>query len=320
MKHHFVIVSDNFRQRMALSQTLQKLGLAVAACVDSEQLKLGDAMPQRAIWLVDVDDFYAVEYDIFANKPQLVLVGFSAAPDYSGSKLYQKWQRALSRKLSEILDQPTSLATPKKAHNPKPWQYVVLLGASMGGPNAIKRFLDGLSPNLPIAVLIAHHFDEQMIYTLPKVLTRQNQWRCQVVSTTQSLQSGLCLIAPIDRQVVCDSTGRVILTKHSWVGDYKPNIGAMLKNASEVYGAQLIGIIFSGMGTDGSQFGKEIAKNRSQFWAQDPQSADSPSQPQAFIDTGVCQFVGTPEMMSAKLNHMMSSHLLNYATTESTTL
>lgn len=312
MNHVFVIVSDNRKQRMALSETLQKLGLRLTSCMDSDQLQQAKQIVKGAVWLIDVDDFCAIEAYVSVYSPKLVLVGFSVAPDYSSGQLYNKWQRALIRKLAEALNNPAlspnniqkKLAAPKKK-----WQYVLFLGASMGGPNAIKQFLDGLSPDLPVAILIAHHFDDKLIHTLPKILTRQNNWRCQVISTTQSLQAGLCLIAPIDKQVICDSTGRVILTKDAWVGEYKPNIGMMLKNTSEVYGSQLIGIIFSGMGNDGSQFVKEIGKNQSQFWAQEPASADSPSQPQSFIDTGLCQFVGTPQMMSDKLNRLMKSHL-----------
>lgn len=306
--NEFVIVSDNRKQRMALSETVQKLGFRLVACLDSEQLKT-DKVISHAVWLVDVDNLGQIESYIGACQPKLVLVGFDTAPDYTSGTLYDKWQRRLARKLSDAFS-PKFASDKKAPMSKKPWRYVLFLGASMGGPHAIKAFLDGLSPKLPIAILVAHHFDDKLIYTLPKVLTRQNDWRCQVISTTQSLQAGLCLIVPTDRQVVCDSTGRVILTKQAWAGEYKPNIGAILKNVSEVYGSQLISIIFSGMGNDGSQFAKDIVKNQSQFWAQDPTSADSPSQPQAFIDTGVCQFIGTPKMMSDKLNQLMASHLM----------
>ncbi len=312
--HHlkFVIVADERQQRMALAETLQALELRAMACVNSQELLTGGLdntkVMSDCVWLVDVADYGRLEEEIALFEPKLVLVGFNPAPDY-GNANYEKWQRALTRKLSQALQSPALLKKkPPIVH--KPWRYVVFLGASMGGLKAIKAFLDELSPKLPIAVLIAHHYDADTIGNLPKILTRQNDWRCQVVSTTQSLQSGLCLIAPVDRQVVCDSTGRVILTKHGWQGDYRPNIGMMLKNVSEVYGLQLIGIVFSGMGNDGSQFAKELVKNHSMLWAQDPKSSDSPSQPQAFIDTGVCQFVGTPQMLAQKLNSMIAPYLI----------
>ena len=179
----------------------------------------------------------------------------------------------------------------------------------MGGPSAVKTFLDNLSPELPISILLAHHFNQTMIGTLPRILNRHNKWRCQVISTSQRLQQGQCLIAPVDKQIVCDSTGRVILSEQGWEGEYKPDIGQILKNTSDVYGSDLINIIFSGMGNDGTQHLDSIQENHSQLWAQDPTLSACPSQPQAIIDSGYCQFVGSPEELAQKLTDYVNEKI-----------
>lgn len=301
-----MIVADKTQQRLALADTMRELGFCMVDSVDSGQLLGKSKVPIADLWLVDVDEYNErLEEKITAQDPKCVLMGFKTAPYLNSGQDYKKWQKSLIRKIGDVLNTPISelIASPKKEPvSTRPWQYVLFLGASMGGPDAIKEFLDNLSPNLPIAIIIAHHFDEKMIGSLPRVLTRHNDWRCQVITTTQSLQSGLCLIAPVDKQVVCDSTGLIMLTKKPWEGEYRPNIGELLKNASEVYGSQLVGIIFSGMGNDGSQHARELRTNRSTFWAQDPKTCASPSQPQAFIDTGLCQFIGTPKDLANKMN------------------
>lgn len=307
-----MIVADKSQQRLALADTMRALGFYAVESMDSGQLLGRSSVPMADLWLVDVDEFSEkLEEKISAPDPNRVLMGFKSAPYLNSEQAYKKWQKSLIRKIGDVLNTPISeLVSPtKKDTTPKPWQYVLFLGASMGGPDAVKELLDNLSPELPIAVLLAHHFDDKMIDTLPRVLTRHNDWRCQVITTTQSLQSGMCLIAPVDKQIICDSTGRVFLTKESWVGEYRPNIGELLRNASEVYGSQLVGIILSGMGNDGSQHAKELRANRSLFWAQDPKTCASPSQPQAFIDTGLCQFVGTPKDLATKLS-MLSKPLI----------
>lgn len=182
----------------------------------------------------------------------------------------------------------------------------------MGGPSAVKEFLDNLSPTLPIGVLLAHHFNLSMLETLLRILNRNNDWRCQVIHTSQSLRLGYCLMAPLDRQVICDSTGRIIVTNQAWSGDYKPAIGQLLKNASDVYGNELISIVFSGMGTDGSQYIADIQGNGSQLWAQDPSLSSFPDQPQAIVDSGCCQFVGSPKALALKL-----TDYINEATSKS---
>lgn len=309
-----VVLADQGQQRLALADTVRSFGFVLVDSMDSGQFLTQKELPKADLWLVDVDEFG----DKFADKlahhdPKCVLMGFKTAPYLNCEQSYKKWQKSLLRKIGDVLNTPISelIGQKRPQPNPMPWRYVLFLGASMGGPDAIKEFLDNLSPQLPLAVLIAHHFDGNMIETLPRVLTRHNDWRCQVVTTTQSLQSGLCLIAPIDRQVVCDSTGRVILTKQAWSGEYSPSIGDLLKNASEVYGSQLIGIIFSGMGDDGSQHAKAMRSNQSVFWAQDPKSCASASQPQAFIDTGLCQFVGTPKELAQRLTQMTKAFTIN---------
>ncbi|MGP5550804.1 chemotaxis protein CheB [Psychrobacter namhaensis] len=300
-----MVVAEDYHQRMAFSDTVRSCGFTLVGCVSRLQLQKKSELTDMAIdiWLIDSDYDDNVLTVTTASKPAAVLVGFSQAPYLNEAQQYAKWQRKLKRKLAHIFALPLLVDTPVQ-RNESPeidWRYVVFLGASMGGPNAIKEFLDNVSPTLPICILLAHHFNRTMIDTLPRILNRHNNWRCQVITSSQRLRAGQCLIAPIDKQIVCDSTGRVILLDQAWSGEYKPAIGQILKNTSDVYGSELINIIFSGMGNDGSQYLDLIQHNNSQLWAQDPSLSACSSQPQAIIDSGYCGFVGSPADLAKKL-------------------
>ena len=80
------------------------------------------------------------------------------------------------------------------------------------------------------------------------------------------------------------------------------------------HGSELINIIFSGMGNDGSEYLDLIQDNNSQLWAQDPSLSACPSQPQAIIYSGYCSFVGSPTEFSKKTNRL---HLVKRATIHS---
>ncbi|MEK6199828.1 chemotaxis protein CheB [Psychrobacter sp. P11G5] len=298
-----LVIAESQHQRLAFNDTVRSLGFTLIDCLSRQQLqdkpKLYSA--QVDIWLIDSDYDNNIASVITASKSSAVLVGFSPAPYLNEMQHYAKWQRKLKRKLAKLLNKPSLLDSPVIDTNPPPWRYVVFLGASMGGPNAVKTFLDNLPPSLPICILLAHHFNHKMIETLPRILSRHNDWRCQVITTTQRLRTGHCLIAPIDRQIVCDSDGRVILTEQTWAGEYKPAIGQLLQNTSDVYGSDLVSIIFSGMGNDGTQYLDLIQDNNSQLWVQNPSTSTCPSQPQAIIDSGYCQFIGSPELLAQKL-------------------
>ena len=300
-----MVISEDHHQRVAFSDTIRSWGFVLVGCVSCAQLQKKPELIETAIdlWLIDsVYDDHIVEATT-ASKAAAVLVGFSQAPYLNEVRQYAKWQRKLQRKLTHMLSLPVAVNTTVQKYDSgeSDWHYVVFLGASMGGPSAVKEFLDNLSPTLPICLLLAHHFNKAMIDTLPRILNRHNDWHCQLISSSQYMRVGQCLIAPVDQQIVCDSAGRVILLDQAWSGDYKPAIGEILKNTSDVYGNELINIIFSGMGNDGSQYLDLIQDNNSQLWAQDPNLSACPSQPQAIIDSGYCNFIGSPAELAKKL-------------------
>ena len=298
-----LVVAEDHRQRMAFSDTVRHCGFQLIDCITRSQLqeKFNDYEAPIDIWLIDSDYDEHVATVTALSKSAAVLVGFSQAPYLNEAQQYAKWQRKLKRKLAQMLALPTLVDTVAYKNEANDWRYVVFLGASMGGPSAVKEFLDHLSPTLPVSILLAHHFNQTMIGTLPRILNRHNDWRCQMITSSQRLRAGQCLIVPIDKQIVCDSTGRIILSDMAWEGDYKPCIGQILKNTSDVYGSELINIIFSGMGNDGTQYLDLIQDNDSQLWAQEPSLSACPSQPQAIIDSGYCKFVGSPKALAEKL-------------------
>lgn len=306
-----LVVAEDHHQRMAFSDTVRSCGFTLVDCVTRAQLNAKFELYEAPIdiWLIDSDYDDGVASATSISQSIGVLVGFSQAPYLNEAQQYAKWQRKLKRKLAQMLALPALVDTQAYQSDTSDWRYVVFLGASMGGPSAVKEFLDNLSPTLPICILLAHHFNQTMIGTLPRILNRHNDWRCQVITSSQRLQSGQCLIAPIDKQIVCDSTGRIILLDKAWDGDYKPAIGQILKNTSDVYGGELINIIFSGMGNDGAQYLDLIQDNDSQLWVQDPKVSACPSQPQAIIDSGYCDFIGSPVALAQKLTDYISERV-----------
>lgn len=309
-----MVIAETQQQRLAFSDTVTSLGMTLVHCISPDEMTNQHLNAKADIWLVDSqydNSLYQKlnQADEGQQRNKTILVGFNKAPYLNEIQPYEKWQRKLKRKLANILDLPDLLSTSVYSHDTEHWRYVVVLGASMGGPVAVKAFLDHLSAELPITILLAQHFNNNMIDTLPRILNRHNEWGCRVITTSQIMQSGDCLIVPIDQKVVCDSTGRIILTKDSWDGDYKPNIGDLLKNASDAFGDELIGIIFSGMGEDGTQHLSAIQTNDSQLWVQEPQSSTCPSQPQAVIDSGFAQFVGSPKELAEHLSQYVAQAL-----------
>lgn len=306
-----MVISEVQQQRLAFCDTVSSLGFTLIDCILPSEVSEKHLNAKADVWLVDSQYDEHLHQQLADNGAldKTILVGFDKAPYLNEAQLYGKWQRKLRRKLATMLGIPELSSHRVYYEKPNPWRYVVYLGASLGGTAAVRDFLDHLSPDLPITIILAHHFNHNMIHTLPRVLNRHNNWRCQVVSTSQTMQAGQCLIVPILQKVVCDSTGRVIFTQDKWEGRFKPDIGGILKNISDVFGEELIGIIFSGMSDDCTQYLPHVHANNSQLWAQDPASSVCNSQPQAVIDSGYTQFVGTPEQLASRVTeYVVNSH------------
>lgn len=305
-------IAENAQQRLAFSDSIRTWGMELVDCIAIAQLTDKHLTQRIDIWLIDnehaVEVIQRIEQSHANHKHSIKLVGFNVAPYMTESHLYAKWQRQLKRKIAYALKRPDLVVrTQVQKTEVKPWRYVVILGASMGGPLAVKDFLDFLPNTLPVTILLAHHFNTNMIHTLPRIISRHNHWRCEVITTTQQMQSGRCLIVPIEKSIVCDSTGRVILQKQGWQGNYQPSINQLLKNSSMVFGNRLISIIFSGMGNDGTDSVATLCQNQSIIWAQSPQSSTCDSQPQSMIDTGKVSFVGSPQELANRLVKLIQS-------------
>lgn len=301
----FIVVAEQNHQRVAFSDTIHDWGYDLVDCITTANLNEKHFQQSADIWLIDTERDYeivqSIEEHTKCHLPK-VLVGFVDAPLVNDSLHYAKWQRQLKRKIAHTLNRPEILNNLSQISEPiTPWRYVVLLGASMGGPIAVKDFLDELPSNLPITILLAQHFDTNMLNTLPRVLNRHNNWRCEIINSSQHLLAGRCFIVPLDFSIVCDSNGRIITQKKSWQGIYQPSISQILENCSHVFGQHLISIIFSGMGNDGSPVAKTVKQNGSTIWVQTPDSSACPSQPQSMIDTGLVDYIADPKQLARAL-------------------
>lgn len=327
----FIVVAEHNQQRLAFSDTIRSWGYELIDCVSAQQLTDKHFKANADVWLVDSEQDSNIIQTLEAQwrakvnienaniallnlekKPtRIVLVGFVAAPYINESQLYGKWQRQLKRKIAQHLQRPEMIDKASQTlAQYRPWKYVVVLGASMGGPLAVKEFLDELPSDLPIAVLLAQHFNQNMLNSLPRVLNRHNAWRCEVITNTQRLMAGRCLIVPIDKAVICDSNGRVIIQKQGWQGFYQPSISQVLRNCSEAFGNMVINIIFSGMGDDGADVAQTIKKNGSTIWVQTPDTCACPSQPQSMLNTGLADYIAPPKELAQALIQLCKTRRL----------
>ncbi len=131
---------------------------------------------------------------------------------------------------------------------------IVVIGASTGGPAALEFLLPKLPSNFPCPVVVAQH--------LPKEFTELFVGRLQKTCTVAVAQAkeGLPLM-PGTIYIAAGSTTTTVKNSHGKATfDVRPNtidietpsISKLMSSAVQVYGGKTIGVILTGMGTDGS--------------------------------------------------------------------
>jgi len=147
---------------------------------------------------------------------------------------------------------PPRPAAPRTAPSRKP--AVLVIGSSTGGPEALARVLPALPSSLPVPVLLVQH--------MPPVFTRQFAQRLdrlcslRVVEAVDGtlLQPGTVHLAPGDRHLVVRTTGRgpqTALTQDPPENFCRPAVDPLFRSAVAAYDGAVLGVVLTGMGSDG---------------------------------------------------------------------
>ena len=324
------IVSDSSLQRIALAQAVKGHGYEL--CLNTSPDKLDEAALAAAeldVWVVDMQDEDDEFLDrLLDNSVSPILFGLEQAPA-QGTRNYPCWERRVFVKLKEavgepvqdegldVLEQAAPAAAPVvlelppelSAHASDGLEIVCVLAASLGGPAAVKDFLDCLPKGLPVAFVLAQHIDVRMQSTLTRVLVRHNGMPCRIAAAGDHLRHSELLIAPVESEIDFDENGAVIVRDIEWDGPYSPSIDQMIANVTRRFGNRAGAVIFSGMGGDGSISGLQLQEAGGFIWAQTADTCACASQPDSMRATGVVTFNGSPAELAAHLVEHIRSRL-----------
>ncbi|HSX70436.1 MAG TPA: chemotaxis protein CheB, partial [Pseudomonas sp.] len=202
------------------------------------------------------------------------------------------------------LELPAALAgTPLTAGEPA--KQVWLLAASLGGPAAVKEFLDALPGGLPIGFIYAQHIDAAFETALPQAVGRHSQWHVNPARNGDAVRCGEVVVAPIANELGFAEDGVMQVADRGWPEPYSPSIDQMMLNLAQQFGAHCGVIAFSGMGSDGSAAAAYVRRQGGVIWTQKADSCASPSMPDSLREGGYSVLSGDPrELAAALVNHL----------------
>jgi two-component system chemotaxis response regulator CheB len=133
---------------------------------------------------------------------------------------------------------------------------LVAIGASTGGPVALKTVLGGLRSDLPVGVVIVQHMPPVFTRAFAGRLDSLCDIRVKEASDGDNILPGVALIAPGDQHMTVTRTGgRARVKLHMWepISGHRPSVDVLMHSVSKVYGSRAIGVIMTGMGKDGAE-------------------------------------------------------------------
>lgn len=236
--------------------------------------------------------------------PRPVLRVVSVAPEIEREGLAMVGQE--SRRRSRGTGRDVGLQ-PAPSPEREPARRVWVLGASLGGPPALKRFFGVLPAGLPVCFLLAQHIGGGFVNLFADQLDRGSAVNVALASDGRLVSHGDALLIPVGERFNIDTEGRVTLLPEKRRRLYHPSIDDVLQTVADRYGSAAGAIIFSGMGADGARGCVDLAEVGGTVWAQGAESCIISSMPDAARRSGAVSFSGTPEVLAQRLIEFVGS-------------
>lgn len=182
--------------------------------------------------------------------------------------------------------------------------HVYVLGASIGGPEAVKSFLSKLKSNVPAAFVLAQHMGAEFLELMTSQLAKASPIPVRLAVSGASFSAGEVVVVPVSQRFLVDDASKVKFAPLPSESPYSPSIDQVMIDMAERFGARCTGIIFSGMASDAIEGAKFMASRGCKVWVQDPATCVISSMIDGAQAAGVVSFVGAPEQLA---DHVMDT-------------
>jgi chemosensory pili system protein ChpB (putative protein-glutamate methylesterase) len=289
---------------MQLRKLVDSLGQTVTyALTPAQTLESKPLSP--SLWIV-VSEEAADVFDALSDWSESPIFLADEMPSEADGLLFRQWFQRLQLKLSQELEcaLPTQQTSAELLGKTRPsFRDVWVLAASLGGPEAVKVFLENINPRLPVAFVYAQHIEPNFDKMLPSVVGKNSQIEVTFCNSSDKLRPSCVSVFPSHTYAQVDSDGRVIfLPNKKWEQPYTPNINQVINNLAEFYSAQMGIIVFSGMCDDGASAALTLKAKGVPLWAQEPSECICSAMPEAVINSGKVDFIGTARDLARQLN------------------
>lgn len=312
------ITSDSVSHRNYLQRTMEHSGINVVlneSLTEKFIIKLDNVKSDVVLFDVEAIEDEHLEYleQLLDQSKIPVIINDISALTLNEPKLSSKWNSKLLEKIADITGRSnwdekfSDIKTVKNdisninRNQDKLAKNVWVLGASLGGPDALKHFLSGIPKDLPVTFIVAQHLGENFVSLLAEQLDRYTEFKVFVAKEGHVIKHQEVLVIPTDKRLVINPIGAVEYKKITEPENYKPSINVTINDIALRYKNNAGAIIFSGMCDDGVDGCEVLQKKGGQVWVQDPASCVISAMSESVAKKVPVNFSGTPEMLAKQL-------------------
>jgi len=181
------------------------------------------------------------------------------------------------------------LTVPKVFMGDRSSDRIIAIGASSGGPHALRYLLPKLPADFDAAIVVVQHMPESFTSMLARWLDEICALEVREARSGDLAVPGKILIAPGNMHMKVRRTasgGEVILESGALVNGHMPSVDVLFWSVAKEYGERATGVIMTGMGSDGAAGIVEIRKSGGRTIAQDEASCAIFGMPRVAIESG----------------------------------
>jgi len=186
---------------------------------------------------------------------------------------------------------------PSSAHPPK----IVVIGVSTGGPAALEALLPKIPAGFPLPILIVQHMPRLFTGLLAERLNSLCPLRVREADSDIRAEAGVVAIARGDWHLEVLSDLRLRLNQNPPENFCRPSVDVLFRSAAQVCAGRTLGVILTGMGSDGLHGSRAIRAAGGTILAQDAPSSVVWGMPGAVTNAGLASKVLPLDAIAAEI-------------------
>ncbi len=182
---------------------------------------------------------------------------------------------------------------------------IVAIGTSTGGPRALQHILAGIPKDFPVPILIAQHMPAAFTGPFAERLNQLSAIEVKEAEHGEPVRKGVAFIAPgsghmgVDRRKITETL--ITISKENGEYIYKPSVDMLMLSIVERYSGQVLGVILTGLGSDGAKGMKEIKNKGGRTIAESEETCVVYGMPKVVAEAGVADKIAPLDKIAGEI-------------------